>query len=114
MGQIDSAPSESRYAVTPALSTLCFEASHVCNQIRLLFMTQFAPMHPALGGSILRDVVRSLVLLLLLILGLAPGVEARSQRGASRPRPQSRQRKKEKGKRNRKAPVYDENGRRKN
>jgi hypothetical protein len=54
------------------------------------------------------------VLLLLLIFGLAPGAEARSQRRASRPRQQSRQRKREKGKRNRKPPVYDENGHRKN
>jgi hypothetical protein len=71
-------------------------------------------MHSALGGSILPDVMRSLVLLLLLIFGLAPGAEARSQRRASRPHTPSRHTKSKKGKRNRKPPIYDENGRRKN
>ena len=68
----------------------------------------------ALRGSILPDVMRSLVLLLLLIFGLAPGAEARSQRRASRSHPPSRQLKREKGKRKSKSPIYDENGRRKN
>jgi hypothetical protein len=72
------------------------------------------PMHSALGGSTLPDVMRSLVLLLLLIFGLAPGAEARSQRRASQPRRVSRQKKRDKRKRNRKPPVYDENGRRMN
>jgi hypothetical protein len=58
--------------------------------------------------------MRSLVLLLLLIFGLAPGAEARSQRRASRPRPPARQAKREKGKRNKKPPIYDENGLRMN
>jgi hypothetical protein len=70
-------------------------------------------MHLALSGSILPDVMRSLVLLLLLIFGLAPGAQARSQRRASRPH-SSRHTKSKKGKRNRKPPIYDENGRRKN
>jgi hypothetical protein len=73
-----------------------------------------APMHPALRGNILPHVMRSLVLILLLIFGLAPGAEARSQRRASQPRPPSRQAKRDKRKRNRKPPIYDQNGRRMN